>query len=176
MDGPSDAPISSRHSNLRRSFELGIRPVLTAFSKEDVWRAFPTYTDGERERLYLMLVQVIKSLHESIEEEFKSICQETKVGTTLDMIEQLVEEHNLDVLAADKTDIVDIKEKISNVKKDEIQSLTSLLHEIEAQNNVMKACIESLKTNVDFSTAPDIMEQLRSWNGKFGKHHGSLNE
>ncbi|CAL9049209.1 uncharacterized protein LOC135608349 [Musa acuminata AAA Group] len=174
MDGRGDLPMSSRHSNLKKSFKLGIRSLLTAFSKEDVEKAFPTITNSERESLYLMFVQVLKSLHENIEEEFESICQETEVGKTLDMIEQLVEEHNLDVLAADKTDIGGITEKILKAKKDEIQDLTSLLQKVDDYNNVMKARIESLKTSQDLSTA-DIVEQLRSWNGNFEKYHGSLN-
>ncbi|CAD5183412.1 uncharacterized protein LOC135633029 [Musa acuminata AAA Group] len=174
MDGRGDPPMSSRHSNLKKSFKLGIRSLLTAFSKEDVEKAFPTITNSERESLYLMFVQVLKSLHENIEEEFESICQETEVGKTLDIIEQLVEEHNLDVLAADKTDIGGITEKILKAKKDEIQDLTSLLQKVDDYNNVMKARIESLKTSQDLSTA-DIVEQLRSWNGNFEKYHGSLN-
>ncbi|CAL9174591.1 unnamed protein product [Musa hybrid cultivar] len=174
MDARGDPLMSSRHSNLKKSFKLGIRSLLTAFSKEDVEKAFPTITNSERESLYLMFVQVIKSLHENIEEEFESICQETEVGKTLDIIEQLVEEHNLDVLAADKTDIGGITEKILKAKKDEIQDLTSLLQKVDDYNNVLKARIESLKTSQDLSTA-DIVEQLRSWNGNFEKYHGSLN-
>ncbi|URD75397.1 hypothetical protein MUK42_24851 [Musa troglodytarum] len=174
MDGRGDPPMSSRHSNLKKSFKLGIRSLLTTFSKEDVEKAFPTITNSERESLYLMFLQVIKSLHENIEEEFESICQETEVGKTLDIIEQLVEEHNLDVLAADKTDIGGIREKILKAKKDEIQYLTSLLQKVDDHNNVMKARIELLKTSQDLSTA-DVVEQLRSWNGNFEKYHGSLN-
>ncbi|THU62371.1 hypothetical protein C4D60_Mb01t04430 [Musa balbisiana] len=174
MDGRGDPPMSSRHSNLKKSFKLGIRSLLTAFSKEDVEKAFPAITNSERESLYLMFVQVLKSLHENIEEEFESICQETEVGKTLDIIEQLVEEHTLDVLAADKTDIGGITEKILKAKKDEIQCLTSLLQKVDDYNSVMKARIESLKTSQDLSTA-DIVEQLRSWNGNFEKYRGSLN-
>ncbi|XP_073106489.1 uncharacterized protein [Elaeis guineensis] len=123
----TNLPMSSRHLNLKKSFKLGIRSLLTAFSKEDVHKAFSTFTDAERDSLYCIFIQVIKSLHENIEEEFESICHETEVGTALNMVEHLVEEHNLDILSSDKTNIEDIREKITKAKKDEIQHLTSLL-------------------------------------------------
>lgn len=40
MDGRGDLPMSSRHSNLKKSFKLGIRSLLTAFSKEVIFDVF----------------------------------------------------------------------------------------------------------------------------------------
>ncbi|RRT78808.1 hypothetical protein BHE74_00015704 [Ensete ventricosum] len=74
MDGRGDPPMSSRHSNLKKSFKLGIRSLLTAFSKEVIFDAFFSNFS-----LIIHEASVIKSLHENIEEEFESICQETKV-------------------------------------------------------------------------------------------------
>ncbi|KAJ6809455.1 uncharacterized protein M6B38_160790 [Iris pallida] len=102
-------PASLRYLNLKKSFHLGARSLLTAFSKEDVDKAFSTFSDAERERLYRMFVQVVKSLHENIEEEFESICQETQVEVVLDKIEQIVEEQSLDILPKDKDNIGDVK-------------------------------------------------------------------
>jgi len=67
---------AGRHGNLDRSFKLAARSLLTAFSREDVNRAFPSFTDAERERLYQMFIHVIKSLHGNIEEEFQKFCNE----------------------------------------------------------------------------------------------------
>ncbi|XP_008776753.2 uncharacterized protein LOC103696811 [Phoenix dactylifera] len=170
MAHQTSLPMSSRDLNLKKSFKLGIRSLLTAFSKEDVHKAFSTFTDAERDSLYRMCIQVIKSLHENIEEEFESICHETEVGTTLDMVEQLAEEHHLDILSSDKTNIEDIGEKITKAKKDEIQHLTSLLQRAEEQNDNMKARIKSLKERRNFPVTADAVEKLRSWNENYERY------
>lgn len=156
-------PMGSRHANLNKSFQIAVRSLLTSLSKEDVRKAFSTFTNAERESLYRMFVQVIKSMHESIEEEFESISQETKVGSTLDMIEQLVEEQSLDFISADKTNIGDAKERASRAKMDEIQHLTNLLEKAEEQKNTLKAHREHLKARCDLSVNSDHVDKLRSW-------------
>ncbi|XP_020114666.1 uncharacterized protein LOC109728616 isoform X2 [Ananas comosus] len=151
---------SSRYSNLRKSFQLAIRSLLTAFSKEDVDRAFSGFSDAERDSLYHMFVHVVKSLHTNIEEEFDSICRETEVETILDRVDQLIEEQNLDVLSAEKTNIGDVKEKISRVKKEEIHYLANLIEKAEERNNAMRARIELLKKRQDLSATKDAVEKV----------------
>lgn len=163
-------PMSSRYLNLKKSFHLGIRSLLTAFSKEDVHNAFSTFSEAERERLFRIFVQVIKSLHGNIEEEFEATCQETQVGTILDKIEQLVEEQYLDVLSKDKSreNITDVKEKISRAKQDEIQYLTGLLEKTEEENNVMRKQIESLKDKqYDPTVTATVLEKMRSLSSNY---------
>ncbi|KAM0934470.1 putative nuclear MIS12/MIND complex subunit PMF1/Nnf1 protein [Dioscorea sansibarensis] len=161
--------MSVRYLNLKKSFQLGVRALLTAFSKEEVNKAFPSFTDAQRESLYRMFIQAIKSLHENIEEEFESICRETQVSKILAMIEQLVEEQSLDMLSADKENITDVKERISRAKKDEVQYLTSMLEKGEEQNNALRARIETLKKQQNNGSASaDILEKLRSWNSNHG--------
>ncbi|KAM0935711.1 putative nuclear MIS12/MIND complex subunit PMF1/Nnf1 protein [Dioscorea sansibarensis] len=169
MDHQTDAAMSVRYLNLKKSFQLGVRALLTAFSKEEVNKAFPSFTDAQRESLYRMFIQAIKSLHENIEEEFESICRETQVSKILAMIEQLVEEQSLDMLSADKENITDVKERISRAKKDEVQYLTSILEKAEEQNNALRARIETLKKQQNNGSASaDILEKLRSWNSNHG--------
>ncbi|ONK55579.1 uncharacterized protein A4U43_UnF1440 [Asparagus officinalis] len=166
------APASSRYSNLKKSFHLGARSLLTAFSKEDVDKVFSTFTEAERERLYRMIIQVIKSLHENIEDEFESICQETQVGAVLDKIEQLIEEQNLDILSTDRKNIDDVKEKISRAKLDEVKYLTNLLEKAEEQNNIMSARIRSLKERQqDQAVTADVVEKFKSWTSSYGGCH-----
>lgn len=158
------ATAAGRYSNFDRSFKLAARSLLTAFSREDVNKAFPSFTDAERERLYQMFIYVIKSLHGNIEEEFQRFCDEIEVATALDKVDQFVEEQNLDVLSADKTSIEDIKERISKVKRDEIEHLKGLLEKTEERNNAMKARIEHLKEGVDFTDTRDALKKLKQWN------------
>ncbi|XP_073012641.1 uncharacterized protein [Typha latifolia] len=161
MDADSSIT-SSRYLNLKKSFKLGIRSLLTAFSKEDVHNAFSAFTDAEKESLYCMFVHVIKSLHGNIE-----------VCTALGTIDQLIEEQNLDVLSTDKTSIVETQEQISRAKKDEIQYLTSLLERVQERNKVMKNHIELAKTRQDSTVRNDVVEKLRSWNSEYESYNCS---
>uniref|UniRef100_A0A0A9D604 Uncharacterized protein n=1 Tax=Arundo donax TaxID=35708 RepID=A0A0A9D604_ARUDO len=61
-----DPAAEGRYDILQRSFKVVIRCLLTACSREEVNRAFPSFTGAERERLFRMLTRVIKYLHESI--------------------------------------------------------------------------------------------------------------
>ncbi|XP_010243125.1 PREDICTED: uncharacterized protein LOC104587279 isoform X2 [Nelumbo nucifera] len=128
MDQESqNPPPGLRHLNLKKSFKLGIRSLLTACSKEDFSKAFSMFNNAEQEGLHRLFLQVITSMHENIEEQFESICRETEVGTILDIVEQFVEEQTLDTLSTDKTNIDVVEQELSRAKKDEIQYLTSML-------------------------------------------------
>uniref|UniRef100_A0A0D3GWM6 Uncharacterized protein n=3 Tax=Oryza TaxID=4527 RepID=A0A0D3GWM6_9ORYZ len=147
------AAAAGRYGNLERSFKLAARSVLTACSREDVKRAFPSFTDAERERLYQMFIYVIKSLHSNIE-----------VAAALEKIDQFVEEQKLDVLSSDKTNIEDTKQMISKAKKDEVEYLKSLIEEVEEKNNAMKARIELLKKDDDLAAGKQVLEKLMQCN------------
>uniref|UniRef100_A0ACD5YD42 Uncharacterized protein n=1 Tax=Avena sativa TaxID=4498 RepID=A0ACD5YD42_AVESA len=151
---------AGRHGNLDRSFKLAARSLLTAFSREDVNRAFPSFTDAERERLYQMFIHVIKSLHGNIEEEFQKFCNEIEVATALDKVDQFVEEQNLDVLSADKTSIEDVKERMSKEKKDEIEHLKGLLEKTEETINALKTRIERVKEGEDMDDTRDLLKKV----------------
>uniref|UniRef100_A0ACD5XUU4 Uncharacterized protein n=1 Tax=Avena sativa TaxID=4498 RepID=A0ACD5XUU4_AVESA len=155
---------AGRHGNLDRSFKLAARSLLTAFSREDVNRAFPSFTDAERERLYQMFIHVIKSLHGNIEEEFQKFCTEIEVATALDKVDQFVEEQNLDVLSADKTSIEDVKERMSKEKKDEIEHLKGLLEKTEETINALKTRIERVKEGEDMDDTRDLLKKLKQRN------------
>ncbi|XP_047073504.1 uncharacterized protein LOC124682950 isoform X1 [Lolium rigidum] len=163
------ATATGRYSNLDRSFKIAARSLLTAFSREGVNKAFPSFTDAERERLYQMFIYVIKSLHGNIEEGFQQFCDEIEVATVLDKVDQFVEEQNLDVLSADnslinRTSVEDIKERISKEKKEEIEYLKGLLEKTEERNSAMKARIEHLKEGVaDFNDTRDALKKLERW-------------
>lgn len=159
------ATAAGRYRNLDRSFKFAARSLLTAFSREDVKKAFPSFTDAERERLYQLFIYVIKSLHRNIEGEFQNFCDEIEVATALDKVDQFVEIQNLDVLSADKTSIEDIKEMISKEKRDEIEHLKGLLEKTEERNSAMKARVEHLKEGgSDFNDTRDALEKLKQWN------------
>uniref|UniRef100_A0A0E0EIB4 Uncharacterized protein n=1 Tax=Oryza meridionalis TaxID=40149 RepID=A0A0E0EIB4_9ORYZ len=147
------AAAAGRYGNLDRSFKLAARSVLTACSREDVKRAFPSFTDAERERLYQMFIYVIKSLHSNIE-----------VAAALEKIDQFVEEQKLDVLSSDKTNIEDTKQMISKAKKDEVEYLKSLIEEVEERNNAMKDRIELLKKDDGLAAGKQVLEKLMQCN------------
>ncbi|XP_057468575.1 uncharacterized protein LOC130757759 isoform X2 [Actinidia eriantha] len=153
MDSKSHLPLpGSRQSNLKMSFKMGSRSLLTTCSKEEFSKAFATFTNAEQEALHRLFIQVITSLHEDIE-----------AGTILDTVEQIVEEQNLDPLHSDKTDVGDAWRNLSTVKKNEIQHLMGILQMAEEQKRVMRARVDQLKKEIqDVSGAADVSEKMRT--------------
>ncbi|XP_043817136.1 uncharacterized protein LOC110623994 isoform X4 [Manihot esculenta] len=103
--------VGSRYSDFTKSFKLAIRSLLTSCSKEEFIKAFSNFSSAEQESLHRLFVQVITSLHKMIEDEFESLSLETLVGTTLDTVDQLVEEQSLDPLFSNK-----LKNRIASFK------------------------------------------------------------
>ncbi|KAL0329838.1 UNVERIFIED_CONTAM: hypothetical protein Sradi_4970500 [Sesamum radiatum] len=168
----------SRQLNLKKSFKRGLRSLLTACSDEEFRKAFPSFTAAEQERLHRLFIQVITSLHEDIEEEFESIFLETQAGTALDNVEELVEEHNLDPLLSQKSNVGETAQNLSEAKKNELKHLMGLLEKAEEQKRKIKARLELLKkAKQDFSGAANLVHELRTriLNYETGCHNRLVN-
>ncbi|KAF3435013.1 hypothetical protein FNV43_RR22100 [Rhamnella rubrinervis] len=149
--------MGSRQTDLKKSFKLATRSMLTACSKQDICKAFSSFSTTEQEYLHQLFIQVITSLHGNIEDEFESLCHETQVGTALDTVEQLVEEQGLDPLFSDKSNLMDVASKLLSTKKNEIQYLKNMLEMAEEQNRLTRARVELLKKGrVDVSGLVDV--------------------
>ncbi|KAK9146262.1 hypothetical protein Sjap_006165 [Stephania japonica] len=145
MEEACDFPPGLKQANLKKSFKLGIRSLLTACSKEEFLKAFPTLDKAKQEYLYQLFIQVIASLHDNVEEEFESICFETKVGVALDTVEGLVEEKSLDVPSDDTA----------------ICYLTNMLKMVAQHNQDMRVRVESLKKEKqDSLVSTDVTEKV----------------
>ncbi|KAG8645491.1 uncharacterized protein LOC110623994 isoform X2 [Manihot esculenta] len=154
--------VGSRYSDFTKSFKLAIRSLLTSCSKEEFIKAFSNFSSAEQESLHRLFVQVITSLHKMIEDEFESLSLETLVGTTLDTVDQLVEEQSLDPLFSNKTNVMDVACNLSIAKKNEIQCLTSILERAEEQNSLIQARLEQLKKRRQNPTGTADVDKLRS--------------
>ncbi|XP_015889145.3 uncharacterized protein LOC107423987 isoform X1 [Ziziphus jujuba] len=153
--------MGSRNMDLSKSFKLATRSLLTAITKQDICKAFSSFTTAEQDFLHRLFVQVITSLHENIENDFETLCHETQVRTALDTIEQLVEEQGLDPLFSDKTNLKDVTFKLLTTKKNEIQYLKNMLELAEEQNHLIRSRLELLKKGkVDVSGMTDVAEKL----------------
>ncbi|XP_024022055.1 uncharacterized protein LOC21404952 isoform X2 [Morus notabilis] len=121
------SPFGTRQADLKKSFKLAMRSLLIACSKQDICKAFPSFTSTEQECLHRLFIQVATSVHGNIEEEFESLFQETQIGIVLDTVEQLVEEQALDSLHSDKVNVVDVGQNVLTTKENEIQHLKNML-------------------------------------------------
>ncbi|KGN53468.1 uncharacterized protein LOC101212745 [Cucumis sativus] len=158
-----DAPVSSRQIDLKKSFKLAVRPLLTSCSREEFRECFSRFTTAEQDYLHRLFIQVITSLHGNIEDEFESLCVETQVGLVFDNVEQLLEEQDLDPLYSKKTNIVEIYNFLSMTKKEEIQHLKDMLKTAEEQNWVIQGRIDDLRKGVqDASGMADAVKKLRN--------------
>ncbi|KAG5099830.1 hypothetical protein JHK82_044882 [Glycine max] len=119
--------IGSRFSNLNKSFKYSLRSLLTSCSKEEFYKAFSSFSNTEKELLHRLFLQVITSLHENLEDGFETVCLQTQAGATLDAVEEIVEEQDLDVLFSDRSNIMDVAENLSMAKKNEIQHLKHMV-------------------------------------------------
>lgn len=148
---------------MKKSFKLAVRSLLTNCPNQEFSKSFPNFTSAEQERLHQLFIQVISSLHGSIEEEFESLCLEAQVGAALDTVEQLVEEQSLDPLFPDKTNVMDAVHYLSTAKKAEIQYLRGLLERAEEHNRLIQARVELLKNKTqEASDTTDVVEKLKS--------------
>ncbi|KAK8975437.1 hypothetical protein V6N11_057528 [Hibiscus sabdariffa] len=144
--GPVTA-IGKRQSDLKKSFNLAVRSLLTTCSAQEFNKAFPNFTNVERERLHQLFIQVITSLHGNVEDEFESLCHETQVGVALDTVEQHVEEQCLDPLFSERSNVMDTVQSLSTAKKAEIHYLRGLLERAEEHNRQIQARVDLLKNN-----------------------------
>ncbi|KAL7599424.1 uncharacterized protein LOC111885036 [Lactuca sativa] len=153
--------IGYRHKKLKTSFKLGLHALLTTCSKEEFCKSFPRFTQAEQERLHRLYIKVIVSLHQNIEDEFEILCEETKVGNILDIVEELVEEQTLDPLYPHKSNFKDVAQVLSTIKKNEIQNLATMLKKTEAENEVLRSRVELLRKQVqDFSGASNALQKM----------------
>ncbi|CAJ1942305.1 unnamed protein product [Sphenostylis stenocarpa] len=157
--------IGSRFSNLNKSFKYSLRSLLTSCSKEEFYKAFSSFSNTEKEFLHRLFLQVITSLHENLEEGFETVCLQTQAGATLDAVEEIVEEQDLDILFSDRSNITDVAENLSMAKKKEIQHLTHMVQLGEEHNQVLRNRLQILKEdNQVLSGASQAVEKVKSLN------------
>nr|XP_018633756.1 uncharacterized protein LOC104118086 isoform X3 [Nicotiana tomentosiformis] len=148
---------NTRYSNLKKSFVIGVRSLLSSCSREKFGETFPNFAPAEVERLHQLYFEVITCLTESIEDEFESLCEETQAGTTLNMVEELVEEQRLEgslnplFLERSNTEEV-MRHYLSEAKKDEISYLMAMLEKAEEQKRAVTSLLEAVKKERHDST------------------------
>ncbi|XP_016511243.1 uncharacterized protein LOC107828449 isoform X1 [Nicotiana tabacum] len=156
---------NTSYSKLKKSFVIGIRSLLNSCSRKKFGETFPNFTPAEVERLHRLYFEVITGLTKSIEDEFESLCEETQAGTTLNMVEELVEEQHLEeslnplFLERSNTEEV-MRHYLSEVKKDEISYLMAMLEKAEEQKRAVTSLLEALKKERHDST--DNEDRTRS--------------
>ncbi|WCJ17618.1 embryo defective 3006 [Euphorbia peplus] len=154
--------MESRHSAFRKSFKLAIRSLLTSCSFQEFSKAFSNFNNTQHQNLHHLFIQVITSLHKILEDHFELLDLENQVGTTLDTVDQLVEEQRLDPLFSKRTNFTDVAHSLTTEKKNEIQCLTGMLERVEEQNRLFRDRIELLKKGRhDVSGTADV-EKLQS--------------
>ncbi|XP_009627561.1 uncharacterized protein LOC107767832 isoform X3 [Nicotiana tabacum] len=146
---------NTRYSNLKKSFVIGVRSLLSSCSREKFGETFPNFAPAEVERLHQLY----------FEDEFESLCEETQAGTTLNMVEELVEEQRLEgslnplFLERSNTEEV-MRHYLSEAKKDEISYLMAMLEKAEEQKRAVTSLLEAVKKERhDFSGVKDIVNK-----------------
>ncbi|EEF43730.1 hypothetical protein RCOM_0814160 [Ricinus communis] len=97
-----------------------------------------------------------------LQDEFESLGLETQVGTTLDTVDQLLEEQHMDPLFSKETNVMDVVHSLSIAKENEIQCLMSMLERAEEQRHLIRARTEQLKKRRQDVSSPTDVKKLRS--------------
>ncbi|KAF3660076.1 putative auxin-induced protein 5NG4-like [Capsicum annuum] len=90
-------------------------------------------------------------------------CTNSEERPTLNMVEQLVEEQNLDPLFPEKSNVEEVTHYLSEAKQNEISYLTTMLETAEEQKRAITSRLEVLKKERhDFSDAAavDIVNKI----------------
>ncbi|MBA0563667.1 hypothetical protein Golob_008638, partial [Gossypium lobatum] len=139
--------IGKRQSDLKKSFKLAVRSLLTTCPTQEFSKAFPKFSSIEQEHLHQLFIQV---------------------GDALDTVEQLVEEQSLDPLSSDRTNVMDAVHNLSAAKKAEIHYLRGLLERAEEHNRLIQARVDLLRNKTQ--EVPDIKDVIgkvvERWNFK----------
>nr|XP_025682444.1 uncharacterized protein LOC112783627 isoform X3 [Arachis hypogaea] len=146
-------------SDLTKSFSLALRSLLTSCSNQEFNQAFSTFTDTETQFLHRLFLQLITSLHENIE-----------VGATLDAVEEVIEERDLDPLFSERSNIMDVAEDLSAAKKNEIQHLKEMVQLGEEKNQMLRSRLQLLREGRQVSSGAfqAVEKQFRSMNLSYG--------
>ncbi|GAU34216.1 hypothetical protein TSUD_209980 [Trifolium subterraneum] len=151
--------IGYRFSTLNKSFKFALRSLLTSCSKEEFCKAFSSFTNTEKDFLHRIFLQ----------EDFEAICLKTQVGATLDAVEEIVEEQDLDLLFSNRSNIGDVAENLSTAKKDEIQRLMHMVQLGEEHNQRLRNQLQLLKKGSQvLSDASHAVEKIKSINSNYG--------
>ncbi|CAM8885283.1 unnamed protein product [Rhodiola kirilowii] len=135
MEKKTESFPGTRKTNFKRSFKLSVHSLLTSCSKEQFSAAFSGFSTTEQTQLHRLFIK----------DEFESFCLETQVDDSLDAVEHLIEESNMDPLFSNQSNLGQIGEDLLVKKKNEIQYLKNLLEKAEEQRNIIKARVEQLK-------------------------------
>ncbi|KOM32188.1 hypothetical protein LR48_Vigan01g174400 [Vigna angularis] len=82
-------------------------------------------------------------------------------GATLDAVEEIVEEQDLDVLFSDRSNITDVSENLSMAKKKELQHLMHMVQMGEEHNQVLRNRLQILREdNKVLSGASQAVEKV----------------
>ncbi|XVE99982.1 hypothetical protein REPUB_Repub03eG0246900 [Reevesia pubescens] len=58
-EGGAPPTIGRRQSDLKRSFNLAVRSLLTTCPKQEFSKAFPNFTSAEQQRLHQLFIQAL---------------------------------------------------------------------------------------------------------------------
>ncbi|KAB1215643.1 hypothetical protein CJ030_MR4G023304 [Morella rubra] len=127
----STLPMGTRHSDLKKSFKLALRSLLSACSFHEFCKAFERFTGAEQQLLHRLFIQG----------EFESLCLETRGSLDLVFFAH-IENHKL----PKTTNVMEVAQNLQTAKKNEIQILMDMLDKahLSVVLEVLESAISSL--------------------------------
>ncbi|KAH7438384.1 hypothetical protein KP509_04G012600 [Ceratopteris richardii] len=170
-------PDSERFSNLKLAFSMATHCLLTAFSREQFGEHFFFLNLRQQDALYKLYTQMVVSVQENIQEEFKDICEETRAADACDDGFLLAQE--LDNNGARKRIMATGRKSILSEKMKELEYLKQMLGMMKEKNQDCSMRLKALKHSVEWSENIEemdaVMMKLKELSSRLGSTVGNKN-
>ncbi|MCO5589055.1 hypothetical protein L7F22_043020 [Adiantum nelumboides] len=170
MESAGCRPDSERFSNLKLAFSMATHCLLTACSREDFGVCLPLLNPYQRDALYKLYTQMVVSVQENLQEEFRDICEETRVVDACDdefLLAQELDNNGLRKRINSTGRMNIIKEKAG-----ELAYLKRTLAMVTEQNQDSALKLKVLKNSIEnaesIAQTDAVMVKLQELSAKLG--------
>ncbi|KAI5062124.1 hypothetical protein GOP47_0022663 [Adiantum capillus-veneris] len=167
-------PDSERFSNLKLAFSMATHCLLTACSREDFGAYFSFLNPYQQDALYKLYTQMVVSVQENLQEEFRDVCEETRVVDACD--DEFILAQELDKNGVRKRVKYAGRKNIIEEKARELEYLRRTLEMVKEQNQdsalKLKALKDSIENSESVTQTDAVMMKLKELSAKLGSTVG----
>lgn len=161
---------SERFANLKLAFSMATHCLLTGCPREEFSGHFSLLKAYEQDALYKLYTQMVVSVQENLQEEFRDICEETRVVDACD--DEFLLRQYMDNNGVRRRITAVGRKSIINAKINELESLKQTLQMVKEQNHDSALKLKALKDGIEASDSvaqtDAVMVKLKELNAKLG--------
>ncbi|KAI5076529.1 hypothetical protein GOP47_0008594 [Adiantum capillus-veneris] len=167
-------PNNERFSNLKLAFSMATYCLLTACSHEDFGAYFSFLNPYQQDALYNLYIQMVVSVQENLQEEFRDICEETRVVDACD--DEFLLAQELGKNGVRERVRCTGRKNIIEEKAHELEYLRQTLEMVKEQNQdsalKLKALKDSIENSESIAQTNVVLMKLKGLSAKLGSTVG----